>query len=83
MNTEYLRSLRDTDSFDVSREILDYMRGHESASVSGMLSFAAVTAILYIVDGLDLSSQSVTGCFLQVLFPCCCRLVLQHPPREF
>lgn len=61
MNTEYLRSLRDTDSFDVSREILDYMRGHESANVSGMLSFAAVTAILYIVDGLDLSSQSVTG----------------------
>ncbi len=24
-----------------------------------------------------------SGCFLQVLFPCCCRLVLQHPPREF
>lgn len=61
MSIEYLKSLRDVDSSDVSWEILDYLRGHTASDVSGLLSFAAVTAILYLVDGSDLSRHSVLG----------------------
>jgi len=28
-----------------------------------------------------LGFSEVDNCFLQVLFPCCCRVVLQHPPQ--
>ena len=42
----------------------------------------AVFAVLMLTE-IGFESRVIPNCFLQVLFPCCCRLVLQHPPREF
>ncbi len=59
MDIQYLVDLRSIDFSDVSREIHNYLRGYTAYDTSDSLLFVAVTAILYLMDGSDLSKERV------------------------